>query len=272
MPDIFDASEHNTPAKKIVEVDQPASEIDQAAPVIDHQHTEVQPQTAAPETAAPVADTSPSTDADDDFHRLTRHVDEYSEVMRAEEPSDNPFKSFVPKPEKISFDSQHYEEHILLMLRRHPLTQLGWMIIAALMALAPFLFIGVGLLNFLPPNYQLAALIGWYLLLTGFVLESFLVWFYHVFIITDERIIDVDFHNLLYRDISAAKIDRIEDVTTVTGGFLASMFNYGTVKIQTAGSAPEFQFEDVPQPAKVAAFLNEMILEEEREKIEGRAH
>lgn len=242
MPDIFDASaaKKNTHPEEL--------EVDEANEVHTKTHAE-----------------------NNHSHRLARDVNEYSMIMREEPSSNNPFKSFVAKPEKIFFDSQHYEERVLLLLRRHPVTQLGWIIVAMLLALAPILFSSVGLLDFLPPNYQLAATIGWYLILTGFVLESFLTWFYNVYIITDERVIDVDFFNLLFKNISAAKIDNIEDVTAETGGLMASVFNYGTVKIQTAGAVTEFDFEDVPQPAKVTAFLNEMLLEEEREKLENRA-
>jgi len=201
-----------------------------------------------------------------------RDVDDYSEVMRRETSSNNSLKSFVAKPTEIFFDSQHSQEKVLLLLRRHPVTQVGWIITAIFLAILPFLFSAVGLLQFLPSNYQFAATIGWYLLIIGFSLESFLSWFYNVYITTDERIIDVDFYNLLYKNISAAKIDNIEDITTEAGGVLASVFNFGTVKIQTAGSVTEFDFEDVPQPAKVTAFLNEMLLEEEREQLENRTN
>ncbi|HEX7018248.1 MAG TPA: PH domain-containing protein, partial [Patescibacteria group bacterium] len=112
--------------------------------------------------------------------------------------------------------------------------------------------------------------IFWYLLITGFALESFLSWFFNVYIITDERVIDVDFLSLIYKNISSAKIDNIEDITAETGGAVRSIFNFGTVKIQTAGAATELEFEDVPHPAKVTRLLNELLLEEEREKIEGR--
>ncbi len=204
-------------------------------------------------------------------HR-TRHVDEYSQVMRDERPSNNAFKSFVAKPEQIFFDSQHTEETVLLLLRRHPITQVPWILAAIVLAFLPFLFSSIGLLNFLPPNFQFAAGVGWYMLLLSFVLESFISWFYNVYIITDERVIDVDFVNLLYKNISSAKIDVIEDITTVSGGVLASVFNFGTVKIQTSAAVTEFEFEDVPQPAKVTAFLNEMLIEEEREKLENRTN
>ena len=106
----------------------------------------------------------------------------------------------------------------------------------------------------------------------GYALESFLTWFFNVFIVTDERLIDVDFLSLIYKNITAAKLDNIEDITAETGGAIRSIFNFGTVKVQTAGSQPEIEFEDVPQPAKVTRLLNELLLEEEREKIEGRAN
>lgn len=200
-----------------------------------------------------------------------RHVDEYSTVMRAEAPSHNPFDAFAAKPEHVGFDTQLEGEKILLLLRRHPITQLGWIAIVFVMLGLPFLFYSVGVLSFLPIQFHWAALLGWYLLVTGYALESFLTWFFNVYIVTDERIIDVDFYSLLYKNISSAKIDNIEDITATTGGALGSIFNFGTIKIQTAGAVGEFEFEDVPQPDKVTAFLNEMIVEEEQEKLEGRS-
>jgi hypothetical protein len=204
------------------------------------------------------------------FHPTHRHVDEYSAVMREENPEVKPLNAWIPKPPNITFSTQAEDEHIVLLLRKHPITQIGWVLTAILLALMPILFYGVGALSFFPWNYQLAALILWYLLLTGFTIEAFLKWYFHVFIITDERVIDVDFLSLVYKHVSAAKVDNIEDVTSVTSGFFQSLFNYGNVYIQTAGAKREFQFESVPFPAKVTRLLNELILEEEQEKIEGR--
>lgn len=199
-------------------------------------------------------------------------VDEYSEVMRAEKPSINPLNAFAPKPKHTTFDTQQSEEEVILLLRRHPITQLKQVLISLAIAAFPFIVGASPFLDFLPARFQFAMTVGWYLILVGYVFESFLLWFFNVYIITDERIIDVDFLSLIYKDVSSAKIDNIEDVTASTGGFLASVVNYGTIKIQTAGEKTEFEFEDVPQPAKVTALLNELLLEEEREKIEGRVN
>jgi len=198
-------------------------------------------------------------------------VDDYSEVMRREEPSKNPFDAFAPKPLMIyAFDSQLDGENVLLLLRRHPITQITKFLTVIVMLIVPFFFHQISFYYLLEGNFQTAILLLWYLIIVGYSLESFLTWFYNVYIITDERIIDIDFLSLIYRNVSAAKIDKVEDITTVTSGVAQSIFDYGTIHIQTAAEKTEFEFEDVPHPNLVTQFLNEMLVEEEREKIEGR--
>jgi uncharacterized membrane protein YdbT with pleckstrin-like domain len=190
--------------------------------------------------------------------------------MRREKPSRNYFKAFLPKPQKTTFDTQTSEEHIVLLLRQHPITLLRQVVMVIFALILPLLSSGSFFADFLPASYIFGINLGWYLLIFSYALSTFLIWFFSVFIITDERIIDVDFVSLLFKDVSSAKIDAIQDVSSKTSGFLASVINYGTVYIQTAGEQREIQFENIPQPAKVAALLNELMLEEEREKIEGR--
>lgn len=198
-------------------------------------------------------------------------VNDYSEVMRREKPSKNPFDAFAPKPLMIyAFDSQLDGENVLLLLRRHPITQITKFLTVILMLIVPFFFNQISFYYLLEGNFQTAILLLWYLIIVGYSLESFLTWFYNVYIITDERIIDIDFLSLIYRNVSAAKIDKIEDITAVTSGVAQSIFDYGTIHIQTAAEKTEFEFEDVPHPTRVTQFLNEMLVEEEKEKIEGR--
>jgi len=256
MPDIFTASDHQT--------DSPVPEL---VPV-----SVLESDPLAGTTTVTTTKTVTTTSDEIAESNEPRCVDDYSEVMRHEEPTKGQFHAFSPKPQNLSFSSQQKNEQILLLLRRHPITQIGWIVIAAVMLAAPLIFGFIPFFDFLIPKYQVAGVIGWYLLTLGFILQSFLTWFFNVNIITDERIIDVDFYNLLHRDVSAAKIDNIEDVTEVTGGTLQSIFDFGSVVIQTAGTQQKLEFEDIPQPAKVTRLLNELILEEEKEKLENRVN
>jgi uncharacterized membrane protein YdbT with pleckstrin-like domain len=178
--------------------------------------------------------------------------------------------SYYPDPNKTAFETQDREEKVVLLLRKHPITNIGWILIATFMLLGPVVLNSFPLLAFLPANFQFIAILAWYLVTTAFILENFLSWFFNVYIITDERVVDVDFYNLIYKQVSDAKIDKIQDVTYNMGGAIRTIFNYGNVLIQTAAEVNEFEFGAVPRPDKVAKVLQELMIEEEQEKIEGR--
>ena len=202
-----------------------------------------------------------------------REIEEYSEVMRKEKSSDNFFKSFIPKPKKINIDIQDENEKIILVLRQHPVTQLKSTLTLILTAIIiPFLLSSSGFFDSLPYKYTVAASFFGVVIILGLFSRAFLLWFFNVYIITDERIIDVDFNSMIYKNISSAKIENIEDITTQTLGTMSSIFDYGTILLQTAGEETEFEFDHVPHPSKVTKLLNELILEEEREKLEGRVN
>ena len=178
--------------------------------------------------------------------------------------------SFCILPGKVRFETQEMKEKVVLLLRQHWLTQVGWLVTGLIMLWLPIGLFWIPVIDFMPSNYQFMSLVMWYLLVIAFVYEKFITWFFHVFIITDERIIDINFYNLLYKEVSEAKIDNIEDVTYRQGGVVRAMFDYGDVAMQTAGEKREFMIESVPSPSRVVKILNELKLEEEHEKIMGR--
>jgi hypothetical protein len=252
MPELFDGSKTTSP--------EPVTQKLELAPDI----------APSPDLSSDSDSTHSSAGSQEQLKSHTNDPNEYSKMLCAEKPTTNPFQAFLAKPRKMFFDSQASAEQILLILRRHPATQIPWIVTAVIFAVLPYWFVSLPVVSTLPANYLLASFIGWYLLLTGFILESFLSWFFNVYIVTDERIIDVDFVSLIYKNVSFAKIDKIEDVTVQTGGVLQAVFNYGSVFIQTAAEKREFDFADVPQPAKVSQLLNELIIQEEQEQLEGR--
>lgn len=201
-----------------------------------------------------------------------RYVDDYSEVLKAENPGTRIWSSYLPKPLRFNFDSQERHEHILLVLRQHPISQVKKILAGLVLMFVPLLLSSIGVTSLLPGSYQMSILIMWAIMTFGYYFSIFLTWFFSVYIITDERIIDVDFYSLIHKDVSSAKLDRIEDTSAVTGGAIQSMFDFGTVSIQTAGATVQIDFENVPHPARITKLLNELQLEEEREKVEGRVN
>lgn len=182
----------------------------------------------------------------------------------------NLFGAFYKYPKGVVFETKHPKEDIILVLRKHPVTNLNWILLAILMIFAPAALSVFPLLDFLPSNFQFIVILGWYLVTTAFVLQNFLTWFFNVDIITDERIIDIEFYNLIYKQVSDAKTDRIQDITYKMGGAIRNIFNFGDVYVQTAGEVPNFEFLAVPNPEKVVEVLQQQRIEEEKEKLEGR--
>lgn len=195
---------------------------------------------------------------------------DYSEVLRNTPTTTNPLAAFVVRPKNLKFETQDSEEKILLLLRKHPITNVPWMIWAGIALLAPLGLSIVPLFSFMPERFQFITVVFWYVLVLGFILEQFLNWYFNVYVITDERILDFDFYSLIYKRVSEMRLDKIEDVTFEMSGVVRNIFNFGTVFIQSAGEAREFEFEDTPLPQKVVKLLNELQMEEQQEAIEGR--
>jgi uncharacterized membrane protein YdbT with pleckstrin-like domain len=182
----------------------------------------------------------------------------------------NLFGAFYENPQGVDFETRFPEEKVVLVLRRHPITNIRWVLIAILMIFAPILLSFFPLLEFLPGNFQFITILGWYLITTAFVLQNFLTWFFNVDVVTDERIVDIEFYNLIYKQVSDAQTNRIQDITYKMGGALRNIFNFGDVYVQTAGEVPNFEFLAVPNPERVVEVLQQQRIEEEKEKLEGR--
>lgn len=182
-----------------------------------------------------------------------------------------PLASFCYLPDDVKFETQEHKEKIILLVRRHPITNIPWFLVAIILSLAPLTLSFFPIIDFLPSNFRFVIILMWYLIVTAFVFENFLSWFFDINLITDERIIDVDFYNLIYKQVSDTKIDKIQDVTYNQGGAIRAIFNFGDVLIQTASEVPNFEFLAIPNPDRVVQIINDLIIEEEQEKLEGRA-
>ena len=182
----------------------------------------------------------------------------------------NSFSSLLVHPGNISFETQDPEEEILMILRAHWLTNIPWLAIALVLFLAPAVLRFFPLLDSFPVRFQLMFIIVWYLVLVMYIFERFLSWFFNMTIITDERIVDIDFVNLTTKKVADADLDKIQDVSFTNSGVFGTIFDFGNVLVQTAAEVTEFVFENVPNPAGIAKILQRLRTEEKMEAIEGR--
>lgn len=198
-----------------------------------------------------------------------KHIPDKDE-LKAHGHTNNPLAAYCYYPDRVKFAGADSEEKIVLLLRRHAITNVPWIFVSILMLFAPLVALSFGFLDMVPLNFLTVGLIFWYLITFAFILEEFLSWFFNVYVVTDERIFDVDFVNLVYREITDANLDQIQDVTVKVGSVIRTIFDYGDIHIQTAAAVVEIDFEAVPHPDRVAQVLRELRVEEEVEKTEGR--
>lgn len=183
----------------------------------------------------------------------------------------NPFATFALNPLGITFDSQETGEEIILLLRAHIITLLptivfiGILIALPAVALAVLNFFNIPLTGFFTPIQVLLILVFWYLFVFAFSLYKFIFWYFNVYILTNERVIDFDFRGILHKRTSFAKLNQIQDVTPKMLGFFSTFFNYGDIYIQTAGERQEFEFHKTPRPDEVSNRILEEIRKEEGE-------
>lgn len=176
-----------------------------------------------------------------------------------------PLAAFAVDPDGVSFATQGENEEIHLFMRRHFITNLPWIIFSAVLLLLPLLagfFIGGSISDalHLSANTFIILILFYYIVVFGlFILTSFINWYFNVYIVTNQRIVDVDFISILYREVSSTRLNLIQDVTVKTGGVLRAIFDYGDVFIQTAGTEVNFDFHAVPKPQEVAREIEKLM-------------
>jgi membrane protein YdbS with pleckstrin-like domain len=79
-------------------------------------------------------------------------------------------------------------------------------------------------------------------------------------IVTTKRIIDIDQEGYFKRSVGSFPIIRIQDVSFRQDGVLASLLDYGTLHVETAGSnTEEFRIENIPNPRKLRDIINKEL-------------
>lgn len=100
---------------------------------------------------------------------------------------------------------------------------------------------------------------------------SFLIWidyYFDVWIITNERVINIEQKGLFVRAVSELKFSRIQDVTSEVRGMIPTILNFGDVKVQTASEEDYFLFRQVPDPYHVKDVIMERLRAERDEEID----
>ncbi|MBI3983792.1 PH domain-containing protein [Candidatus Microgenomates bacterium] len=127
------------------------------------------------------------------------------------------------------FAGQHEGEKVHTVFRQHPIV-MRKSLIAFLLVLVVFA---------LPLSIWPLEAWPWWSLLIGFVLGLLIIgyrmigWYFSVFIVTDERLIQISQKGFFDRKVGDIGLNKIQSVNYEVKGMQATMFRFGTINVQT---------------------------------------
>jgi len=158
-----------------------------------------------------------------------------------------------------TFKGQKPGEEVVLLLRRHWLTQLkplGFSLIVCLVPLALWFWI-TQQLDFIdiPGQYIWGAALVWAAFGFFFIIYNYLDWYMDVYMVTNFRIVDVTQNGLFHRTVGEAPLDHVQDAVYEIKGIWPTILNYGNIIIHTSGPSGDIMFEEIAHPQDVQRLL-----------------
>jgi len=168
-------------------------------------------------------------------------------------------------------------EQILGEVRKHWFVMLGHIIFSIILALAPYLLLGlvVKVLPQMTPaevnwheTFPFTAdwsltdsklgqffYLVWLLLIWLMFMMRWTVYYLDVWLITGSRIVAIDQKSMFHREATSLYLERVQDVTIEIQGLLQTIFNFGTIHVQTAGAQQEIILRNAKDPEATKSLI-----------------
>jgi hypothetical protein len=151
------------------------------------------------------------------------------------------------------FEDQFDDEEVLFVFRKHPIVMRRGLIfglLAVLLGTVPSL---------IKPEYSvyfIGLLCG---LLLGFLvfLPSWIAWHFSVFIVTDQRLIQITQKGLFHRSVIDMGLAQIQMVNYQVSGLQETLLGFGTIMMQTF--VGDLVIHDIHHPAAIQKKLLEVL-------------
>ena len=145
------------------------------------------------------------------------------------------------------FADQFDDEEVEFIFRKHPIVMRKGLIIGLLA-----LLVGV-----IPPAIKPDLGFGWFFgglgfgFLLGLILfaPSWISWYYSVFIVTDQRLIQITQKGLFHKSVVDLSLSQIQMVNYEVAGLQATLLGFGTILMQTY--VGDLVIHDVHHPARI---------------------
>jgi len=156
---------------------------------------------------------------------------------------------------KPIFDTQHEDEEVLMVFHRHPVVMRKG-----------FISLLVGLLFGMIPSLIWPTDLGnlWYaplgMVVGGlYLFYEWVSWNYSVFIVTDQRLIQITQKGFFNRAVVDIGLDKIQNINFQVSGFQETVLGFGTILVQTF--AGDLVMDKIHHPATVQEHIVKIMKE-----------
>lgn len=169
--------------------------------------------------------------------------------------------------------NQRPHEHVVLFLRRN------WIAVFAIVSAFVFLISVPLIVGYIfwptvegwlahPFFGPLLVIFGsmYFLSIWLFSFLEFTDYYLDTWIVTNERIINIEQEGLFHRTASELDLAAVQDTTAEIRGIAQTMLGYGNVFVQTAGEKGRFHFKSISDPERVKEIVTRLV-EEDKQRI-----
>ena len=144
-------------------------------------------------------------------------------------------------------------EHVVFQIRKHWFIFFVELLPYAIIAIIPF---AIPHLIVLAPPLARTMLGIWLLITWTGAWSAFTKYFLNIWILTNERIVEIKQRSYFNREVSSLLLSRVQDVTTDVIGVLSSLLDIGHINVQSAGTTEYFHMHGIHRPEQ----LRDLIL------------
>lgn len=159
-------------------------------------------------------------------------------------------------PNKILTIELREGEKIKNIIRQTPLVILPCLFLVGVFYIILFFFlftlIALGLIGII--IFIFLFFLGFY-----FIGGKLFKWYMNVFIVTSERIIDLELKNFINKSISVIAIKKVDNIHYRVKGIFQTLFRCGDIFIQSHRGVTYLMMPNVRKPARVQTFLLDLI-------------
>lgn len=145
------------------------------------------------------------------------------------------------------FEDQFDDEEVLFVFHKHPIVMRKGLVICMfgpLIGILPAAFDpALGL------NVFFGGLVAGFLLGILMFMPSWISWHFSVFIVTDQRFIQITQKGLFHRSVADLSLSQIQSVNYEVSGLQETLLGFGTIKMQTY--VGDLTVRDVHHPSKL---------------------